>query len=277
MALKTFKPITPSLRFKSVADFSNLTPKDELPKRPKKLTQSNPKKGGRNTYGRTTVFHRGGGHKRRYRMIDFLRNKEGIPAKVASIEYDPNRSARIALLNYADGEKRFIVAPVGLKVGDAVLTGSDVDIKPGNNLKLADIPTGTLLNNLELEPGRGGRVARSAGVYVQLMAKEGDYCQVKMPSGEMRKVHRNCRASVGQVGNAEHENIKIGKAGRNRWKGKKPTTRGVAMNPVDHPMGGGEGRASGGHPRSPWGLPAKGYKTRNNKRTDAFIVKRRRK
>lgn len=276
MAIKTFKPTTPSLRFKSVADFSVLTPQKKLPKKPRSLTISLRKTGGRNQLGKMTVRHIGGGHKRRYRMIDFMRDKMEIPAKVASIEYDPNRTSYIALLNYADGEKRYIVAPINLNVGDPVLASDKADIKPGNNLSLSAIPVGTLVHNIEVEPGMGGQLARSAGGYGQLMAKEGEYCQVKMPSGEIRLLHARCKASIGQVSNLEHENITIGKAGRARWLGIRPTNRGVSMNPIDHPHGGGEGKSSGGgHPRSPWGQPTKGYKTRNNKRTDAFIVKRR--
>ncbi len=277
MATKTFKPITPSLRYKTVADFSILTPKKLQPKKPRKLMSSLTKSGGRNALGKMTVRHIGGGHKRKYRLIDFLREKREIPARVASLEYDPNRTAYIALLHYADGEKRYILAPLGLNVGDAVLASDKADIKPGNNLPLSAIPVGTLIHNIEGEPGKGGKLARSAGNYAQLMAKEGDYCQVKMPSGEIRLIHSRCRASIGQLSNTDHENITIGKAGRNRWLGVRPTNRGVSMNPIDHPHGGGEGKASGGgHPRSPWGQPTKGYKTRNNKRTDAFIVKRRR-
>jgi large subunit ribosomal protein L2 len=276
MPVKTFKPVTPSLRYKSVADFSVLTPKKELPKRPRSLTSSLTKTGGRNQFGKMTVRHIGGGHKRKYRKIDFLRDKVEITATVASIEYDPNRTAYIALVNYADGEKRFILAPLGLNVGDKVVASESADIKPGNVLTLASIPVGTVIHNLELIPGRGGKTARSAGNFAQLMAKEGEYCQVKMPSGEMRLVHNRCRATIGQLSNLEHENIKIGKAGRARWMGIRPTNRGVSMNPIDHPHGGGEGKSSGGgHPRTPWGVPTKGYKTRNNKRTDSFIVKRR--
>jgi large subunit ribosomal protein L2 len=223
-----------------------------------------------------TVRHIGGGHKRKYRVVDFARDKREIPARVASIEYDPNRTAYIALLNYADGEKRYIIAPLNLSVGDAVLASESADIKPGNNLSLASIPVGTLIHNIETEPGKGGKLARSAGNFAQLMAKEGEYCQVKMPSGEIRLLHSRCRASIGQLSNTDHENISIGKAGRARWLGIRPTNRGVSMNPIDHPHGGGEGKSSGGgHPRTPWGVPTKGYKTRNNKRTDAFIVKRR--
>ncbi|MBI2712181.1 MAG: 50S ribosomal protein L2 [Bdellovibrio sp.] len=277
MAIKSFKPITPSLRYKNVADFSVLTPKKKQPRKPRKLTQSLSKTGGRNQFGKMTVRHIGGGHKKKYRVIDFGRDKREIAAKVASIEYDPNRTAYIALLNYADGEKRYILAPLNLNVGDAVLASDQADIKPGNNLSLSAIPVGTLIHNIEVVPGRGGKLGRSAGSFAQLMAKEGEYCQVKMPSGEIRLLHARCKASIGQLSNTDHENITIGKAGRNRWFGIRPTNRGVSMNPIDHPHGGGEGKSSGGgHPRTPWGVPTKGYKTRNNKRTDAFIVKRRR-
>ena len=277
MAIKSFKPITPSLRYKNVADFSVLTPKKEQPKKPRKLVVALNKTGGRNQLGKMTVRHIGGGHKKKYRMIDFRRDKRDIPAVVASLEYDPNRTAYIALLHYADGEKRYILAPLNLKVGDAVLASEQADIKPGNNLSLSSIPVGTLLHNIEVVPGLGGKLGRSAGGFAQLMAKEGEYCQVKMPSGEIRLLHSRCKASVGQLSNTEHENVTIGKAGRNRWLGVRPTNRGVSMNPVDHPHGGGEGKSSGGgHPRTPWGVPTKGYKTRNNKRTDAFIVKHRR-
>lgn len=278
MAMKTFKPITPSLRFKSVADFSVLTPKKLQPKKPKSLFAPLGKSGGRNNTGRITVRHIGGGHKRKYRQIDFARDKREVPAKVASLEYDPNRTAYVALLNYADGEKRYILAPQNLQVGDTVVASDSADIKPGNNLSLRAIPVGTVIHNLELEPGRGGKMARSAGNYAQLLAKEGEYCHVKTPSGEIRLINAQCHATVGQLSNSEHENMKIGKAGRNRWLGILPSNRGVSMNPVDHPHGGGEGRSSGGgHPRTPWGVPTKGYKTRNNKRTDAFIVRRRKK
>jgi len=277
MAIKSFKPVTPSLRFKNVADFSGLTSKRSQPKKPRKLVSALTKSGGRNTFGKMTVRHIGGGHKRKYRLVDFFRDKREIPARVTSLEYDPNRTAYIALLSYADGEKRYILAPLSLNVGDQVIASDRADIKPGNNLSLSAIPVGTLIHNIEVEPGKGGRLARSAGNFAQLMAKEGEYCQVKMPSGEIRLVHGRCKASVGQLSNTEHENIAIGKAGRNRWLGIRPTNRGVSMNPIDHPHGGGEGKASGGgHPRTPWGLPTKGFKTRNNKRTDAFIVKRRR-
>ena len=275
MAVKTFKPTTPTLRYKTTADFKVITKKSELPSRPKKLTSMISRSGGRNVHGRITVQQIGGGHKKMYRTIDFKRNKLEIPGTVASIEYDPNRTAYIALINYKDGDKSFIIAADGLKVGDQVLASDKADIKPGNSLGLGFIPVGTFIHNIEVEPGKGGKLARSAGSYAQLVAKETDYCQVKMPSGELRLIHTNCRASVGQVSNLEHENITIGKAGRARWLGVRPTVRAVAKNPVDHPMGGGEGKSSGGrHPTTPWGKPTKGYKTRKNKRTDAFIVKR---
>jgi large subunit ribosomal protein L2 len=275
MAVKTFKPITPTLRYKTVADFSVLTKKSEQPSRPKSLTSAKNKSGGRNVYGRITSRYIGGGHKQQYRVVDFKRAKENIPAKIISIEYDPNRTAWLALIAYADGEKNFIICPEGVKVGDPVLASDQADIKPGNNMKLSSIPLGTFIHNIEVEPGKGGRLARSAGGFGQLMAKEGVYCQVRMPSGEIRLIHSNCKASIGQVSNQEHENVTIGKAGRTRWLGIRPHVRGVAKNPVDHPMGGGEGKSSGGrHPTTPWGKPTKGYKTRKNKRTDAFIVKR---
>lgn len=275
MSIKTFKPITPSLRFKNSSDFSVLTPKKNLPHRPRKLYLSFSKTGGRNQLGRMTVRHIGGGHKRKYRVIDFKRDKLGVVAQVASIEYDPNRTSYIALLNYTDGEKRFILAPLGLGVGDAVLASDQADIKPGNHLPLNFIPVGSLIHNIEVEPGKGGKLARAAGGYGQLVAKESDSCQVKMPSGEIRLLHIRCKASIGQLSNTDHENLSLGKAGRSRWLGIRPTNRGVSMNPIDHPHGGGEGKTSGGgHPRTPWGHPTKGYKTRNNKRTDRFIVKR---
>lgn len=275
MAVKTFKPVTPTLRYKTVADFTVLTKKSELPSRPKKLSRSKNKSGGRNVYGRITVQQIGGGHKQQYRTIDFKRDKAGVPGNVASIEYDPNRTAWIALVFYADGEKRFIIAAEGLKVGDTVIASDQADIKPGNHLTISFIPVGTFIHNIEVVPGKGGRLARSAGSFGQLMAKESEYCQVRMPSGEIRLIHTTCKASIGQVSNLEHENITIGKAGRTRWLGVRPTVRGVAKNPVDHPMGGGEGKSSGGrHPTTPWGKPTKGYKTRKNKRTDAFIIKR---
>ncbi|MBY0469685.1 50S ribosomal protein L2 [bacterium] len=277
MAIKSYKAITPAQRFKTVADFSILTPKKDQPSKPRRLTQSLVKSGGRNALGKMTVRHIGGGHKRKYRVIDFAREKREIPAKVASLEYDPNRTAYIALLHYADGEKRYILAPLNLNVGDTVIASDQADIKPANNLVLSAIPVGTLIHNIEVTPGKGGKMARSAGDCAQLMAKDGTYCQVKMPSGEIRLIHSRCRASIGQLSNTDHENIKIGKAGRSRWLGIRPTNRGVSMNPIDHPHGGGEGKSSGGgHPRTPWGVPTKGYKTRNNKRTEAFIVKHRR-
>src|SRR3954451_8589713 len=234
--------------------------------------------GGRNNAGHLTSWWRGGGHKRMYRIIDFKRNKFDVPAKVSTIEYDPNRSSRIALLTYADGEKRYILQPAGLKVGDTIVSGQNVDILTGNALPLKNIPLGTLLHNVELKPGKGGQIARSAGSSVQLVAKEGDYASVKMPSGEIRKINMDCFATIGTVGNIDHENVSIGKAGRSRWKGIRPHVRGVAMNPVDHPLGGGEGKTSGGrHPVTPWGMPTKGYKTRNSKTTDRYIVQRRQK
>jgi len=276
MAIKSYKPVTPTKRYQTVTDYSVLTPKKELPKRPRSLTVATSSRGGRNNLGKMTVRHQGGGHKQHARVIDFLRNKKEVPAKVASIEYDPKRTAFIALLNYADGEKRFIIAPHGLSVGDAVLASDTADIKPGNCLTLAVIPVGTIIHNIEVIPGQGAKMARSAGGFAQLIGRDGEYAQVKMPSGEIRRVHLTCRAVVGQVSNLEHENVKIGKAGRARWMGIRPTNRGVSMNPIDHPHGGGEGKSSGGgHPRTPWGIPTKGYKTRNNKRTDTFIIKRR--
>ncbi len=271
MPVRQYKPTSAARRFQSVLDFSELTNKE--PERrllaPKKRT------GGRNSEGRLTSRHRGGGHKQRYRIIDFQRNKDTVPAQVAAIEYDPNRSARLALLNYVDGDKRYVLAPVGLKVGDPVVAGTGADIKPGNALELRQIPTGTMVHNVELKPGRGGQLVRSAGAAAQLMAKEGARALLKLPSGELRYVPLACRATVGQVGNVDHENVSIGKAGRSRWLGKRSKVRGMAMNPVDHPHGGGEGRSKGNHPQSPWGQPAKGYKTRHNPRTDRFIVKRR--
>jgi large subunit ribosomal protein L2 len=234
------------------------------------------KTGGRNNYGRITCRYRGGGHKRSYRLIDFKRDKDGIPAKVASIDYDPNRSAYIALLNYADGEKRYILAPSGLRLGDTVVSGEEADIRPGNALSLRNIPMGTLVHNVEMRVGKGGQLIRGAGTYGQLMAKEGRYAQIKLPSGEVRMVLQGCKATVGQVGRVDHENISLGKAGRKRWLGRRPHVRGVAMNPVDHPMGGGEGKSSGGrHPCTPWGVPTKGYKTRRNRQSDKYIIKRR--
>jgi large subunit ribosomal protein L2 len=255
-----------------VGVFSGLTKR----KSEKKLTQPLKKSGGRNNLGRITSFQRSGGHKRQYRVIDFKRNKWEIPAKVASVEYDPNRSARIALLHYADGEKRYILAPVGLKVGDVLQTGERAEIRPGNTLPLLSMPLGTIVHNVELKPGKGGQLARSAGAAVQLMAREGKYAQLKLPSGETRRVLVNCLSTIGQVGNIDHENVSLGKAGRARWLGRRPNVRGVAMNPVDHPHGGGEGRSSGGrHPVTPWGVPTKGHKTRKNRRTNKFILKKR--
>jgi len=256
----------------SSSDFAGVT----ASKPHKKLTSSLSKSAGRNVYGRITVRRRGGGHKRRYRVIDFRRDKFGVPARVEAIEYDPNRSARIALLCYADGERRYILAPKGLSVGDNVESSRKADIKPGNSLPLRNIPVGTTIHAVEIKIGAGAKLCRAAGVSAQLLAKEGDWAQLRLPSGEMRLVHLNCRATIGQVGNEEHGNIKLGKAGRSRWLGRRPKVRGVAMNPVDHPHGGGEGRTSGGrHPVSPWGMPTKGKRTRKNRRTDRFIVRRR--
>lgn len=273
MAVKGFKPYAPGRRFMTVASFDEIT-KDK-PER--SLTVSLKSKAGRNNQGRLTVRHQGGGHKRRYRIIDFKRTKDGIPAVVASIEYDPNRTARIALLHYVDGEKRYIVAPNGLKVGDRLMSGADADIKVGNALPLKCIPVGTLLHNIELKIAKGAQIVRSAGAGAQLMAKEGNYALLRLPSGEIRKVHVECRATIGQVGNLEHENITIGKAGRSRWLGIRPENRGVAMNPCDHPHGGGEGRSPVGrkHPVTPWGKCAMGAKTRKKKASDKLIVKRR--
>jgi len=272
VAVKKFKPTSPGRRFVTVADFSDIT--TDTPE--KSLTEPIKKTSGRNNQGRITVRHRGGGHKRLYRVIDFKRDKDGIPAKVATIEYDPNRTSRIALLNYADGEKRYIIAPLGLKVGDTVESGSNADIKPGNALPLKNIPVGSVIHSIELKPLKGAQMCRSAGSSAQLMAKEGDYAHIRMPSGEVRLVHINCKATIGQAGNLEHENITIGKAGRSRWMGKRPTVRGVVMNPVDHPHGGGEGRSPvGRNPVTPWGKPALGARTRKNKTTDKMILKRR--
>lgn len=275
MAVKRFKPTTPASRAMSKLDYSELT---KGVKEPKNLMAPKKSQAGRNNNGRITVRHRGGGVKRRYRVIDFKRNKLDIPAKVQAITYDPNRTCHIALLAYADGEKRYILAPVGLQVGDSVVSSSDADIKVGNSKLLKEIPVGTLVHNVELNPGAGGQLARSAGAYTQVMAKEGSDVLLRLPSGELRKVKLNCRATIGQVGNLDHEKVKIGKAGRKRKLGIRPTVRGVVMNPIDHPHGGGEGRTSGGrHPVTPWGVPTKGYKTRKNKRTDKFIVRRRKK
>jgi len=272
MALKKVKPISPGRRTQVYSTFEEIS----RSKPEKNLLRSLNSSGGRNASGRITAWHRGGGHKRHYRMIDFKRDKIGIPAKVASIEYDPNRSVRIALLHYADGEKRYILAPLNLEIGSTVVSGADADIRPGNTLPLLNIPLGTLIHNIELQPGKGGQIVRSAGTFAQLMAKEDPYALVKLPSGEVRMVLINCKATIGQLGNVDHENISLGKAGRRRWLGRRPIVRGVAMNPIDHPMGGGEGRSSGGrHPCTPWGKPTKGYRTRNNKKTDRFIVTKR--
>ncbi len=271
MAVKNYKPITASRRNMTGHDFSGLSKTGPE----KSLLAPLNRKAGRNNHGQITVRFRGGGHKRKYRVIDFMRDKREIPAKVASIEYDPNRSARIALLFYTDGAKAYIIAPVGLKVGDQVLASESADVKPGNNMTLGKVPLGTTIHNIELRPGKGGQLVRGAGSSATLVAKEGKYALVKLPSGEVRKILAVCHASIGQVGNTENENIKIGKAGRKRWMGKKPHSRGMAMNPIDHPMGGGEGRGKGNHPQTPWGKPCKGHKTRRNKSTDVFIVTRR--
>jgi len=271
MGVKKLKPTSPGRRFQTVSDFETITKS----KPEKGLLAKQKRSSGRNAKGRITSRHRGGGHKRRYRVIDFRRTKDGIPAKVAAIEYDPNRNARIALLHYVDGEKRYILAPINVEVGDMLDSGSSADIRPGNALPLRNIPTGTIVHAVELRPGGGAKMGRSAGASVQLMSKEGKYALVRLPSGEMRQVHLDCRATVGQVGNTEAELIKIGKAGRNRWKGKRPQSRGVVMNPVDHPLGGGEGRSSGGrHPVSPWGKP-EGRTRKKNKASDKYIVRRR--
>jgi len=272
MPVRKYKPTSPGRRFQSVQVFDEITTSE--PHKP--LVEPLRKKGGRNNHGELTSWWRGGGHKRNYRIIDFKRDKHDIAAKVSTIEYDPNRSSRIALLTYADGEKRYILQPAGIKVGDSIVSGQHVDILPGNALPLKNIPVGTQIHNVELKPGKGGQLARSAGASVQLVAKEGAYATVRMPSTEVRLINAECFATIGSVGNADHENISVGKAGRNRWLGWKPHNRGVAMNPVDHPLGGGEGKTSGGrHPVSPWGMPTKGYKTRNRKATDRFIVTRR--
>ncbi len=274
MAVKKYSPTSPARRFMTVSTFEEITKKEPE----KSLVETLKRSGGRNVYGRITVRHIGGGTKQKYRIIDFKRDKDGIDAKVAAIEYDPNRTANIALLYYVDGEKRYILAPVGLKVGDVVESGPNADIKPGNALPLTNIPLGTMIHNIELKPGKGGQLVRSAGNSAQLMAKEGNYAQVRLPSGEVRMISILCKASIGQVSNFENENIKIGKAGRKRWMGVRPTVRGVVMNPVDHPHGGGEGKSPIGRPSpvTPWGKPTLGYKTRKkNKKSDKFIVKRR--
>ena len=274
MGIRNFKPTSPARRQYSVQTFDEITSSTSY----KPLTEPLKRTGGRNNTGEITSWWRGGGHKRNYRIIDFKRDKRDIPAKVTTVEYDPNRSANIALLTYADGEKRYILHPLGLKVGDTVVSSQGADILPGNCLPLKNIPLGTMVHNVELKQGRGGQIARSAGSSVQLVAKEGLYASVKMPSSEIRLISIECLATIGQVGNIDHENVSIGKAGRSRWLGKRPHNRGVVMNPVDHPLGGGEGKSSGGrHPVSPWGQPAKGYKTRSNKRTDGMIIRRRNK
>lgn len=273
MAIRHFKPTSPGRRQMTVLTFKEITKK--IPER--SLVAPLQRKGGRNNEGRLTVRHQGGGHKRRYRLIDFKRTKDGIPARVSSIEYDPNRSANIALLHYADGEKTYIIAPNGLKVGQGIMNGPQADIKVGNTLPLKNIPVGTMIHNIEMKPGKGGQMVRSAGGSAQLMAKEGNYVTLRLPSGEMRMIHMECRATIGQVGNLDHENVTIGKAGRNRWLGKRPTVRGAVMNPVDHPHGGGEGRNPvGRNPVTPWGKPALGAKTRKKKnQSNKFIIKRR--
>lgn len=274
MGIKKYSPRTPGLRFKTSSTFEELT----TGKKPEKsLTRGLTRSGGRNAHGRTTVRHRGGGHKRKYRVIDFRRDKDGIPGTVKAIEYDPNRNARIALVQYPDGEKRYILAPLYLNVGAKVSSGPDSEILVGNCLPIGNIPLGTIIHNIEMKPGKGGQIARTAGAGAQLVAKEGDYAHIKLPSGEVRLLSTKCRATVGQIGNIEQENISLGKAGRSRWLGKRPRTRGVAMNPVDHPLGGGEGKSSGGrHPCSPWGMPAKGFKTRKkSKPSNKYIVKKR--
>jgi large subunit ribosomal protein L2 len=274
MGLKSYKPTSAGRRLMTVSDFAEITKS----KPEKKLTKAIRKTGGRNVHGHITTRHMGGGHKRRYRVIDWRRDKDGVPAKVAAIEYDPNRTARIALLHYRDGEKRYILAPIGLAVGDTLLSGDGVDIRPGNALPIRSIPVGTVLHNVETQPGSGGQMIRSAGSFGQLMAKEGAYAQIRMPSGEVRKVLQECKATIGQLSNIENASVRVGKAGKSRWLGIRPTVRGLAMNPVDHPHGGGEGKSGQGnpHPVSPWGQKTKGLKTRNNRRTDKLIVTRRR-
>jgi large subunit ribosomal protein L2 len=272
MALISRKPTSPGRRFQTATDFAEITRSEPE----KSLVRTLKKTGGRNCYGRITSRYKGGGHKRRYRLIDFKRNKLEVPAKVASIEYDPNRTTRIALLHYVDGEKRYILAPLDLRVGDTVVSSPTADIKPGNTLPLSNIPNGTLVHNVEMKPGKGGQMARSAGSAAQLMAKEGRQAHLKLPSGEVRMVPVDCLATIGRLSNVEQENVNLGKAGRKRWVGKRPHVRGVVMNPVDHPMGGGEGKSSGGrHPCTPWGVPTKGYKTRKPKASDRYIVKHR--
>ncbi|MBD3266528.1 50S ribosomal protein L2 [bacterium] len=272
MAIKAYNPTTPTRRFQTVSTFEEITKK----KPESSLTVTIKRTGGRNNYGRMTVRGRGGGHKRRYRIIDFKRKKDGIKATISAIEYDPNRSSRIALLQYSDGEKRYIIAPDGVRVGDVVMSGDGAPHKVGNCLPLRDILDGTFIHAIEMKIGKGAQIARAAGTYAQVMGREGNYARIKMPSSEIRLIHLDCRATIGQTSNPDHANLSLGKAGRNRWKGKRPHVRGVAKNPVDHPMGGGEGKASGGrHPCTPWGQPTKGYKTRRSKRTDPMIVERR--
>ena len=273
MPLRNYKPTSAGRRKMSVSRFEEITKRE--PER-SLLGGAVGSSGGRNVHGRVTSWSRGGGHKRRYRKIDFRREKTGVPARVAGIEYDPNRSAHIALLHYRDGEKRYILSPLGVRVGDELVSGENIEIRPGNALPLANIPLGTVVHAIEMKPEKGAQLVRAAGGGAQLMAREGDYATLRLPSGEMRMVHVRCRATVGQLGNLDHENVRVGKAGRSRWKGRRPVVRGVAMNPVDHPMGGGEGRSSGGrHPCTPWGKPTKGHKTRKNQRTNKYIVKRR--
>jgi len=273
VGVKNYRPTSPGRRFQSSLDFRDITAEEPE----KSLLAPLKKAGGRNAHGRITSRHRGGGHKRRYRLVDLRRTKDDVPARIASIQYDPNRTARIALVAYADGEKRYILAPADVGVGDVITAGAASDIKPGNCLPLRNIPLGTVVHAVELKPGGGAQLARSAGTGVQLVAKEGAYALLRLPSGELRNVRQECRATVGTVGNAQHENEKLGKAGRSRWRGRRPSVRGIAMNPVDHPHGGGEGRAKGNHPTTPWGKPTKGYRTRRNHDTDKYIVARRKK
>jgi large subunit ribosomal protein L2 len=275
MGIRKVKATSPGRRFQEYSTFEEITEKEPSVK---SLIKPLSKSGGRNSYGRITCRHRGGGHKRHYRVIDFKRDKVNIPAKVTAIEYDPNRSARIALLSYVDGEKRYILAPVSLNVGDVVMSGPEAELKPGNAMPIEGMPLGTEIHNIELKLGKGGQIVRSAGAYAKLMAKERQYALVRLPSGEVRKVLSRCMATVGRVGNVDHDDISLGKAGRSRWLGIRPSVRGVVMNPIDHPMGGGEGKSSGGrHPCSPWGWKTKGVRTRKNKRTDMYIVNRRKK
>jgi len=272
MPVKKYKPTSPGRRFMSVSAFEELS----RPEPERHLTEHLKKRSGRNNTGSITVRHRGGGHKKTYRLVDFKRQKDGVPGKVAHIEYDPNRSARIALVHYADGDKRYILAPIGLRLGDPVMSGDTAEIRPGSSLAIASIPLGTTIHNLEVRLGRGGQLVRSAGAAAQLLAKEGAYAQVRMPSGEVRLIDVRCRATIGQVGNVEHENEVVGKAGKTRWRGFRPAVRGMSMNPFDHPHGGGEGRSgAGGNPQTPWGKPALGHRTRHNKQTDRMIVRRR--